>query len=82
MTEIKKLREKYGLSQKKLGEMYHIPWRTIQNWEAEDGAREYISIRIVKYPFAVSCDGKYYKRSGSTLLLQHCFRYRTIGSFR
>lgn len=36
-------------------------------WEAEDGAREYISIRIVKYPFAVSCDGKYYKRSGSTL---------------
>lgn len=36
-------------------------------WEAEDGVREYISIEIIKYPFAVSCDGKYYKRSGSTL---------------
>ena len=36
-------------------------------WEAEDGTREYISIGIIKYPFAVSYDGKYYKRSGSTL---------------
>lgn len=36
-------------------------------WEMEDGTREYISISIIKYPFAVSCDGKYYKRSGSTL---------------
>lgn len=36
-------------------------------WEAKDGTREYISIGIIKYPFAVSCDGKYYKRSGSTL---------------
>lgn len=36
-------------------------------WEAEDGIREYISIGIIKYPFAVSYDGKYYKRSGSTL---------------
>lgn len=36
-------------------------------WEAEDGTREYISIEIIRYPFAISCDGKYYKRSGSTL---------------
>lgn len=36
-------------------------------WEADDGTREYISIGVIKYPFAVSCDGKYYKRSGSTL---------------
>ncbi|MCM1091263.1 MAG: putative DNA binding domain-containing protein [Muribaculum sp.] len=36
-------------------------------WEAEDGTREYMSIEIIKYPFAISCDGKYYKRSGSTL---------------
>ena len=35
-------------------------------WETE-GVREYISIGVIKYPFAVSCDGKYYKRSGSTL---------------
>ncbi len=36
-------------------------------WKKEDGTREYISIEIIKYPFAISCDGKYYKRSGSTL---------------
>lgn len=36
-------------------------------WEADDGTREYISITVEEYPFAVSCDGKYYKRSGSTL---------------
>ena len=36
-------------------------------WETADGTREYISIEIIKYPFAVSCEGKYYKRSGSTL---------------
>lgn len=36
-------------------------------WEDENGYREYISIEIIKYPFAISCEGKYYKRSGSTL---------------
>lgn len=36
-------------------------------WEEADGTREYISIEVIKYPFAVSCEGKYYKRSGSTL---------------
>lgn len=37
MNEIKELRKKYGLSQKKLGELYHIPLKSIQNWEAEGG---------------------------------------------
>ena len=41
--------------------------RENQIWEEADGTREYISIEIIKYPFAISCDGKYYKRSGSTL---------------
>ena len=36
-------------------------------FERMDGYREYISIKIIPYPFAISCDGKYYKRSGSTL---------------
>ena len=47
MNEIKELRKKYGLSQKKLGEMYHIPWRTIQNWEAEEGANARSAPRYV-----------------------------------
>ncbi len=33
----------------------------------DDGTREYISIGVIKYPFAVSWDGKYYKRYGLTL---------------
>lgn len=32
-----------------------------------EGKLDYIAISIEKYPFAISCDGKYYKRSGSTL---------------
>ncbi len=32
-----------------------------------DGTLDYIGITIDKYPFAISCEGKYYKRSGSTL---------------
>lgn len=41
--------------------------RENQICEESDGTREYMSIEIIKYPFAISCDGKYYKRSGSTL---------------
>ena len=36
-------------------------------WEKADGTRDYLSIEVVRYPFAISCEGKYYKRSGSTL---------------
>ena len=32
-----------------------------------EGKLDYIAISIERYPFAISCDGKYYKRSGSTL---------------
>lgn len=31
------------------------------------GVMEYIEISVPQYPFAISCEGKYYKRSGSTL---------------
>lgn len=37
--------------------------------ENEDGSFDYISITVDKSPFAVSYDGKFYKRSGSTLQL-------------
>ncbi len=36
-------------------------------WILEDGEVEYIEVSVPRYPFAISCDGKYYKRSGSTL---------------
>lgn len=34
---------------------------------AHDGTMDYIEITVPRYPFAISCDGKYYKRSGSVL---------------
>lgn len=36
-------------------------------WVDTDGMMEYVEISVPQYPFAISCDGKYYKRSGSTL---------------
>ena len=36
-------------------------------WVTDDGTMEYIEITVPQYPFAISCAGKYYKRSGSTL---------------
>lgn len=47
MNEIKEMRMKYGLSQAKLGKMYNIPLRTIQNWEAEEGANARTAPRYV-----------------------------------
>ena len=35
--------------------------------ESANGIRSYIEIQVSKYRTAVSCDGRYYKRSGSTL---------------
>lgn len=34
---------------------------------SENGVVRYVQIHVLRYPFAISCDGKYYKRSGSTL---------------
>ena len=44
----------------------------------EDGTLDYISITIERYPFAISCDGKYYKRSGSTLHLLDGFELQNF----
>lgn len=39
---------------------------------------DYISITIERYPFAISCDGKYYKRSGSTLRILQGFELQNF----
>lgn len=36
--EIKELRNKTGLSQRKFAEFYNIPYRSVENWE--EGKRE------------------------------------------
>lgn len=48
MTNVKELRELTGLSQKKFGDLYGIPLRTIQSWESgEREAPEYV-IRLLE----------------------------------
>ena len=44
----------------------------------EDESVDYISISVEKYPFAISCEGKYYKRSGSTLQLLDGFELQNF----
>lgn len=34
-NRIKELREKYGMTMKKISELVGVPYRTWQNWEAE-----------------------------------------------
>ena len=47
-------------------------------WESNDGIREYLAITIQGYPYAISCDGKYYKRSGSTLQVLNGFELQNF----
>ena len=50
-------------------------------WESNDGIREYLAITIQGYPYAISCDGKYYKRSGSTLQVLNGFELQNFRSW-
>ena len=36
-------------------------------WLDDDGTMDFLEVTVPEYPFAISCGGKYYKRSGSTL---------------
>lgn len=44
----------------------------------EDESVDYISITVDQYPFAISCEGKYYKRPGSTLQLLDGFELQNF----
>ncbi len=37
LSSIKELREITGLSMAKFGQLYSIPYRTLQNWELDEG---------------------------------------------
>lgn len=47
MTTCKEIRALTGLSQKKFGDLYRIPLRTIQNWEqGTNEAPEYVLLLL------------------------------------
>lgn len=60
-------------------------YKTLSKWEKENpvwvsdgGMMDYIEISVQQYPFAISCDGKYYKRSGSVLKELNGFELQTF----
>ena len=47
--EVKELREKMGMNRREFSDYYGIPYRTIQDWEAEKGELPEYLLRLMKY---------------------------------
>ena len=47
--EIKELREKMGMNRREFSDYYGIPYRTVQDWEAEKRELLEYLLRLMKY---------------------------------
>ena len=47
--EVKKLREKMGMNRREFSDYYGIPYRTVQDWEAEKRELPEYLLRLMKY---------------------------------
>lgn len=47
--EIKELREKMGMNLREFSDYYGIPYRTVQDWEAEKRQLPDYLLRLIKY---------------------------------
>ena len=47
--EIKELREKMGTNRREFSDYYGIPYRTVQDWEAEKRQLPDYLLRLIKY---------------------------------
>lgn len=47
--EVKELREKMGMNRRKFSDYYGIPYRTVQDWEAEKRELPEYLLRLMKY---------------------------------
>ena len=47
--EVKKLREKMGMNRREFSDYYGIPYRTVQDWEAEKRELPDYLLRLLKY---------------------------------
>ena len=54
MNRFLELRKMTGLSQRKFGDKYNIPWRTIQQWECGERVPPEYVYELLK--FKVECD--------------------------
>ena len=47
--EVKELREKMGMNRREFSDYYGIPYRTVQDWEAEKRELPEYPLRLMKY---------------------------------
>lgn len=47
--EVKELREKMGMNRREFSDYYGIPYRTVQDWEAEKRKLPEYLLRLMKY---------------------------------
>lgn len=47
--EVKELREKMGMNRREFSDYYGIPYRTVQDWEAEKRELPKYLLRLMKY---------------------------------
>ena len=63
--EVKELREKMGMNRREFSDYYGIPYRTVQDWEAEKRELPEYLLRLMKYRAEVeymmknSCNYRY-----------------------
>ena len=49
MSRVKELREKMGMNRREFSDYYGIPYRTVQDWEAEKRELPEYLLRLMKY---------------------------------
>lgn len=64
--EVKELREKMGMNRREFSDYYGIPYRTVQDWEAEKRELPEYLLRLMKYRAEVE-----YMIKGNELMLYH-----------
>ena len=53
--EVKELREKMGMNRREFSDYYGIPYRTVQDWEAEKRELPDYLLRLLKYRAEMEC---------------------------
>ena len=53
--EVNELREKMGMNRREFSDYYGIPYRTVQDWEAEKRELPEYLLRLLKYRAETEC---------------------------
>ena len=53
--EVKELRETMGMNRREFSDYYGIPYRTVQDWEAEKREPPDYLLRLLKYRAEIEC---------------------------